>query len=105
MNKRMYYSVRKGYTPMKQVLLVHSSGQDEVSVYCPSGVANGPWVEPFPTLDQAMDLASNLARETGQLQVKSTSDKIDWWLQGLELIGDADEKFRHETAAPRSGQV
>lgn len=98
MKRRMYYTARSGYSPMKHVLIVHPGGQGEVTLYCPPGVAGGPWTESFATMDQAMDLASNLAKEIGQVGVKRTFDKIDWRLNGLELVGDADEKYRQENS-------
>jgi hypothetical protein len=96
MNRRMYYAVKHGYSPMKHVLIVQPAGNSHVALYCPPGVAGGPWVENFPTMDQAMDLASNLAKEIGQLQVKTTASNIDWSQIGLTLIGDADDRDRQE---------
>jgi predicted Zn-dependent protease len=55
-------------------------------------------VDTFPTMDQSLDLASNLARTIGELQVKTTTSQIDWSLNGLSLIGDADEKYRHDNS-------
>jgi len=98
MKRRMYYTSRAGCSPIKHVLIVHPDSQGDVTLYCPPGVAGGPWTESFASIDQAMDLASNLAKELGQVEVKRTSDQIDWRLNGLELIGDADEKYRQENS-------
>lgn len=96
MKRRMYYTLRNGYAPMRYVLLIQPDAHGDVSVYCPPGVAGGPWVELFSTREQALDIASNLAQELGQIRVKSTQYKVDWRLNGLDLIGDSDEKYRRE---------
>lgn len=93
MNRRMYYAVRDGHSPNTEVLLVQESN-GSVALYCPPGVAGGPWVERFPTLEQARDLASNLTREIGQTEVNTTSTLVDWAQSGLRLIGDVDERDR-----------
>ena len=91
MNRRMYYAVRDGHSPIAEVLLVQEA-DSSVVLYCPPSVAGSPWVERFPTLEQAQDLASNLAREIGQTEVNMTSKFVDWEQSGLRLIGDADER-------------
>jgi len=93
MNRRIYYAVRDGHSPIAEVVLVPEA-DGSVVLYCPPGVAGGPWVERFPTLEQGRDLASNLAREIGQTKVNMTSTLVDWEQSGLRLIGDADERDR-----------
>lgn len=90
----MYYGVRPGYSPIMEVRILQPNGRRDVIVYCPPGVAGGPWVESFPTKGQAMDLASILAGEIVQLPVKTVTTSADWLLNGLTLIGDSDERDR-----------
>lgn len=93
MNRRIYYAVKDGHSPIAEVLIVQEADGGAV-LYCPPGVAGGPWVERFPTLEQAGDLASNLAREIGQTEFNTISTLVDWEQSGLRLIGDADERDR-----------
>ncbi|RYE51835.1 MAG: hypothetical protein EOP21_00295 [Hyphomicrobiales bacterium] len=64
MDRRMYCAVGAGRSPITEILLVQEA-DGSVALYCPPGVAGGPWVERFPKLEQARDLASDLAREIG----------------------------------------
>jgi hypothetical protein len=94
MSKRIYYSEDHGHKAFDQVLLVRPKGVGTVYVYCPPTVGHGPWCEPFDSFDSAIELAALLAKQAGQPVVLLTQDAVEWWLNGLTVIGDADELRR-----------
>lgn len=98
MSRRIYYRVDQNVEPFAQVMLIRLDGPEEVAVYCPPGIANGPWIEGFPTMAQAMDLAALLSKQGNQPAVVITYDTGEWWLDGLTEIGDADKVSRREGA-------
>jgi hypothetical protein len=91
MNKRIYY-VNDG-SAFQKVLMIGSLDAPEVSVYCPPAIEHGPWLEPFASLDSALELSSSLIKQMGQAAVIITYDNAEWWLQGLTIIRDADTYF------------
>ena len=92
---RTYYRVDDPTAVLQRVLIVEDEGL--VTVYCPPVIAGGPWLDPFNDMDLALDLAALLAKQSNQATVLITRDKVDWWLNGLSLIGDADEVRRQST--------
>ena len=94
--KRIYYAIEPGRSALPRVLLIQPDGKGDVSVYCPPGIAEGPWIEPFPTFDQALDLAALLANQINQPTVLITHDKVDWWTDGIALVGNSDARFSDE---------
>lgn len=96
MSRRIYYRVDENIEAFAQVLLIPLDGPEEVAVYCPPGIANGPWIEGFATMAQAMDLAALLSKQINQPAVLITYDTSEWWLDGLTEIGDADEVSRQD---------
>lgn len=98
MSRRMYYRVNEGSEAFAQAMLIRLDGPEAVAVYCPPAVANGPWVEGFKTMEQAMDLAALLAKQNNQAAVLITNDINEWWLDCLTLIGDADQHQLDEDA-------
>lgn len=95
MPRRMYYRVDDPAATFGRVLIVERS--DSASVYCPPGLAGGPWIDQCASLELAEDLASLLAKQGDQTAVLLTRDKVEWWLEGLSLIGDADDVHREES--------
>lgn len=95
MARRMYYSVNPGARPLERVLMIEGDGE-QTSVYCPPGLANGPWIEEFNSGDSAVDLAALLAKQRAQAAVLITRDKVAWWLDGLTMVGDSDVRDRQE---------
>jgi hypothetical protein len=91
----MYYRIEEEAATFGRVLIVERNGS--ATVYCPPGLAGGPWLDLCGSTDAAMDLASLLARQHGQAAVLLTRDQDEWWLNGLSLIGDSDDAYRHES--------
>lgn len=95
MTRRIFYSIDPGSHPFDRVLIVESDSPS-MWVYCPPGLANGPWLEEFTYREAAMDLAALLVRQSEQAAVLMTRDKDTWWLNGLTMIGDSDVRDRQE---------
>ena len=81
MSRRMYYNVDEPTATLDRVLIVEGAGS--ATVYCPPGLAGGPWLDRCASMDAAMDLASLLVKQHGQAGVLLTRDKDEWWLNGL----------------------
>jgi hypothetical protein len=95
MNKRIYYYEDQGRIAFEHVLVARPKGVGDVYVYCPPSLSHGPWCERFDTFDQAMDLAGLLSKQSRQDVVLVTRDPVEWWLEGLTIIGDSDDYYRH----------
>lgn len=95
MAKRTYYRTDDLDSAFRRVLLIERNATS-IDVYCPPGVANGPWTEPCSTMEAAMDLAALITAQIGHPVVLMTRDKVEWWLEGLSLIGDSDQKRLEE---------
>lgn len=94
MTRRIYYRVNEGVEAFAQVMLIQLDGAGGIAVYCPPSIETGPWIEGFETMEQAMDLASLLSKQNNQPAVVITYDRLEWWLDGLTEIGDADDLVR-----------
>ena len=96
MSRRIYYRVDEDLDAFAQVMLIRLDGPDEVAVYCPPGIANGPWIEGFETMAQAMNLTALLSKQNSQPVVVITYDTNEWWLDGLTRIGNSAFRELHE---------
>lgn len=94
MQTRRYYRVDDPAATLNRVLIIEHGVT--ATVFCPPGLAGGPWLDHFTSLETAEDLASLLAEQHGQPAVFLTRDEIAWWLNGLSLIGDADDVYRED---------
>lgn len=94
MSRRVFYRIENPDEVLRRATIIEAGPTS--SVYCPPDIASGPWLEEMRSFDAALDLAALLAREIGQEAVLVTRDTTEWWLNGLALIGDADERYRQE---------
>jgi len=94
MTRRLFYRIDEPDAILRRAMIIEAG--PSASVYCPPEIAQGPWIEEMTSFDAAFDLASLLARQLGQAAVLLTRDKVEWWLNGLSLIGDSDERYRKE---------
>lgn len=92
MQRRMFYRVDDTAATCNRVLIIEHG--EAATVFCPPGLAGGPWLDQCSSLGAAEDLASLLAKQHGQTAVLFTQDRLEWWLAGLSLIGDADDRDR-----------
>jgi hypothetical protein len=100
MSRRIYYRTDDDAEAFAQVMLIRLDGAEKVAVYCPPAIADGPWIEGFGKMEPALDLAALLATQNDQAAVLITYDINEWWLDGLTLVGDSDQRELHKELTP-----
>jgi hypothetical protein len=90
MKRRTYYTLGKGYAPIKHVLLIQPDEQGEVYVYCPPDLVGGRGSSCAPPANKRS--WQILSGERDQLVVKAIQQKVDWRLDGLDQIEVSDER-------------